>query len=443
MTKKNTSAQGLDYAMAYLSEVLKWRLGNMQASAKSLPAYDSEQLGNSGIAHKIEKLNLQTEEVVVLLLALSPYLKPELIGEAVASVFPHGGELPEMGGVKGTNHRGILPTGETALFIIGGNIAAQRIDALRFINEQSKLIKKEIVSLEFSPKGEPFTSGRLTIAPDLAHQLLTGKIPNPKLSIDFPAEKLETQLEWEDLILAEETLEEIKEIETWLKFQEVLSEKYDLKKKFKPGYKALFHGPPGTGKTLTASLLGKYTNRDVYRVDLSVVVSKYIGETEKNLSSLFDKAKSKNWILFFDEADSIFGKRTSVRDAHDKYANQEVSYLLQRLESHPGLVILASNFKHNIDAAFTRRFQSLVAFKNPSYKERLRLWQSNVPAGFTLDEAIDINQVAKNYEVTGANILNIMHYCCLFALKRKKEIIDEDVLIAGLKREYKKEDKMF
>jgi SpoVK/Ycf46/Vps4 family AAA+-type ATPase len=106
--------------------------------------------------------------------------------------------------------------------------------------------------------------------------------------------------------------------------------KWNLKRWAKPGYRVLFHGPPGTGKTLAATILGKNTQRDVFRIDLSMVVSKYIGETEKNLSSLFDRARSKDWILFFDEADALFGKRTNVRDAHDKYANQEVSYLLQK-----------------------------------------------------------------------------------------------------------------
>src|ERR1044071_9620636 len=125
-----------------------------------------------------------------------------------------------------------------------------------------------------------------------------------------------------------------------------------MDKILKRGYKALFYGPSGTGKTLTATLLGKQFDRDVYRVDLSQVVSKYIGETEKNLEKIFTRAENRNWILFFDEADALFGKRSNVQSAHDKYANQEVSYLLQRVEDYNGLLILASNFKNNIDEAF-------------------------------------------------------------------------------------------
>ena len=188
-------------------------------------------------------------------------------------------------------------------------------------------------------------SGKLQMDEEYVAKLTTGTVLKPQLGPNFPASLIETGLEWEDLVLKQKTISEIKEIEIWLKHNDVLMSDWGMQHKIKPGYRVMFHGPPGTGKTLTAGLLGKYTKKDVYRIDLSMVVSKYIGETEKNLSSLFDKALNKDWILFFDEADSIFGKRTNVRDAHDKYANQEVSYLLQRIEAHPGLVILASNFQ--------------------------------------------------------------------------------------------------
>ena len=135
--------------------------------------------------------------------------------------------------------------------------------------------------------------------------------------------------------------------------------------KLRPGYRSLFYGPPGTGKTMTACLLGKSTGRDVYKVDLSLVVSKYIGETEKNLARVFDQAQHKGWILFFDEADALFGKRSETRDAHDRYANQEVSFLLQRIETFDGIAILASNQRENLDDAFTRRFESIIYFPMP------------------------------------------------------------------------------
>jgi len=177
--------------------------------------------------------------------------------------------------------------------------------------------------------------------------------------------RLTTKLSWNDLRVSNELRQQIAELEKWLLQNAKPANHRETGDKLKKGYRALFDGPDGTGKTLTAELLGKHSKLDVYRIDLSMVVSKYIGETEKNLEQLFARAEDKRWILFFDEADALFGKRTSVKDAHDKFANQEVSYLLQRIEDYNGMVILATNMKSNIDDAFRRRFNSVLKFSLP------------------------------------------------------------------------------
>jgi len=141
-----------------------------------------------------------------------------------------------------------------------------------------------------------------------------------------------------------------------------------LTKKMKTGFKILFVGLPGTGKTRAANFLGKEFKMEVYRIDLSMVLSKYIGETEKSLKKLFDEAEKKNWILFFDEADALFGKRVEIKDAHDRYANMELAYLMQRVEDYPGITIMTTNMKSNIDKAFLRRFQSVIHFAKPARK---------------------------------------------------------------------------
>jgi SpoVK/Ycf46/Vps4 family AAA+-type ATPase len=174
---------------------------------------------------------------------------------------------------------------------------------------------------------------------------------------------LDTEQSWKELALPQETLTQVEEIKNWLKQSSSVKAGKSLQRKIKPGYRALFYGTNDTRKASTASLIGKELNKEVYKIDLSQVVSKYIGETEKNLELVFASAKDKDWILFFDEADALFGKRTGVRDAHDKYANQEVSYLLQRMEEYSGLAILATNIKSNIDPAFTRRFNSILRFR--------------------------------------------------------------------------------
>ena len=169
-------------------------------------------------------------------------------------------------------------------------------------------------------------------------------------------------MEWKDLTVSQETSKGIEEIKAWFHDNTRSMAAPGMKKAVKSGYKVLFSGETATDKTLTASLLGKEFGQEVYRVDLSKVVSRYIGETEKNLDQLFKKAEEKNWILFFDEAEALFGKRTEVKDSHDKYANQEVAYLLQKAEDFSGLVILATNLKADIDKPFLRRFNSVVRF---------------------------------------------------------------------------------
>ena len=168
----------------------------------------------------------------------------------------------------------------------------------------------------------------------------------------------------------------------------------------------------------------------------------YIGETEKNLAALFERAENKHWILFFDEADALFGKRTNVRDAHDRFANQEVSFLLQRIEEFPGVSILASNFKNNLDDAFTRRFQSMVYFSMPKAAERLALWQKTFPAAVQLEPTIDLARIAEQYELSGSNILNIVHFCCLRALASNTNLITQANLANGIVREMAKENKI-
>ena len=290
--------------------------------------------------------------------------------------------------------------------------------------------------------GEPPMSGRLVLDSDYLDLFTVGSIPIPRLSMNFPAQHLTTAMEWDDLVLNDHTLTQIKELETWVNHNDTLLYDWEMYKKIKPGYRALFYGPPGTGKTLTASLLGKYTGKEVFKIDLSMVISKYIGETEKNLSRLFDKAQNKDWVLFFDEADAIFSKRTGVRDAHDKYANQEVSYLLQRIEMYPGLTILASNFKDNIDDAFTRRFNSIVFFPMPKPQERFKLWQKAFPKQVNLAANINFEQLARQYELTGSHIMNIVHYCCLCTLERNSTTITAEDIKRGVQKEFAKEGKI-
>jgi SpoVK/Ycf46/Vps4 family AAA+-type ATPase len=236
-------------------------------------------------------------------------------------------------------------------------------------------------------------------------------------------------------------MDEIDVLRTWMQHSNTIMKDWGMEKSIKPGYRCLFYGPPGTGKTLTASLLGAELNVDVYRIDLSMVVSKYIGETEKNLANVFDQAESKNWILFFDEADALFGKRTQTSSSNDRHANQEVSYLLQRVEDYPGVVILATNLKANIDDAFARRFQSLVYFPLPDASLRKRLWETTLNGRTGKTDDVDLALLASKYELTGGAIINVVRYAAISALQMKRNSINQDDLIKGVTKELRKEGK--
>jgi hypothetical protein len=393
------------------------------------------------ISKIIKSYDLDVENIILILTSLIPHILPGLFDQIIKEYMPEGGEFPEIGGTRTKSHRGLLPTGETALFLIGGTSPKNRLLYLKYFDQRNILFKNKILSLETVNKYDPILSGRLVIDHEYTEVITTGKVRIPSLSINFPAEHLQSRMTWEDLVLPEQVWHQINDLQIWIRHKDTLQQNWDLGRKFKPGYRALFYGPPGTGKTITATLLGKYTQKEVFRIDLSMVVSKYIGETEKNLATLFDKAENKDWILFFDEADAIFGKRTGVRDAHDKYANQEVSYLLQRIEAYNGLVILASNFRNNIDQAFIRRFNAIIYFPSPKPEERLSLWKKSLPEQISLDKDLDLREIADRYDLTGSHIMNIVHYLSLMSLDNRRFILNKELIIRGIKRELEKEGK--
>ncbi len=439
----NPSISNLHIALDWLKAVISARL---RLHLDQSETFEMSPLNLSGepssLSTFLEHYDPDFSEFTLLLLALAPHLYPNFFGQIIAEHLPEGGDFPEFGGLKATNHRGILPTGETAQFILAGDNLEQRLAVQQLLGPDHWFAQHHILGLEAVRAGEPAMSGRLILDSEMVELLSLGTVNRPRFSIDFPAEYIETQMKWDDLVLNPKTLRQIREIETWISHNATLMNDWGMQKKIKPGFRALFYGPPGTGKTLTASLLGKQTAKDVFRIDLSRVVSKYIGETEKNLSRLFDKAEHKNWILFFDEADALFGKRTDIRDAHDKYANQEVAYLLQRIEGYNGLVILATNQRSNIDDSFIRRFQTVVHFPMPRPEERLLLWQKTFPPQIRLADDIDWSQVAARFELTGAGILNVTHYCALEVLAEQCEAFDAKRLKNAILREYVKEGKV-
>ena len=254
------------------------------------------------------------------------------------------------------------------------------------------------------------------------------------------AQRIESNVTWEDLVLPESELNVLRELATHVRHREQVYHHWGFAHKNSRGLSisALFAGASGTGKTLAAEVLGNELQLDVYRIDLSSVVSKYIGETEKNLRKIFDAAEGCGAILLFDEADALFGKRSEVKDSHDRHANMEVSYLLQRIESYQGLAILTSNLKDDLDRAFLRRIRFTIQFAFPDFQQRTAIWQCIFPAPTPTQDLV-FEKLAK-LNVAGGNIKNIAINAAFLAARSRESIQMKHILKAA-QNEYSKLEK--
>lgn len=269
------------------------------------------------------------------------------------------------------------------------------------------------------------------------------QVKRKKTQLDRFANKLSLGYSLEDIVLPEENKNYLLEIINHSTYHESVFKKWGFEETYPyKGISVLFTGPPGTGKTMAASILGEEMGLDVYRIDLSKVVSKYIGETEKNISEIFEAYKETEGILFFDEADSIFGKRTEIKESHDRYSNIEISFLLQKIEDFDGIVILATNYKRNIDEAFLRRMRFVLDFPFPDENLRYEIWLKAFPNRCPVSENIDFRKLARDFKLSGANIKNAALYSAFFAAREKSKIELKHVL-EGIRFEMKKLGKSF
>lgn len=264
---------------------------------------------------------------------------------------------------------------------------------------------------------------------------------NPRLAA--LARKVTPRYAWGDIVLPPDRVQQLREIVNHMKYRSLVFGEwgFDGKLAMGKGLNALFAGPSGTGKTMAAEIVAGELGLDLYKVDLSTVVSKYIGETEKNLGRIFTEAETSNAILFFDEADSLFGKRSEVRDSHDRYANLETSYLLQKMEEYEGVVILATNFRKNLDDAFVRRLHFTVDFPFPGERERLRIWQGVWPERAPRGPDLSLEFVARRVEVAGGNIRNIA-LAAAFLAADDGGVVTMAHLVRATRREYQKMGKV-
>lgn len=248
---------------------------------------------------------------------------------------------------------------------------------------------------------------------------------------------------WDDLVIDQDQKREMQLICNQIKYRNVVGEEWGFHEKtpYGRGLCALFYGSPGTGKTMAVQVMANELGLDLYRIDLSQLVSKYIGETEKNISDLFRKAKNINALLFFDEADALFAKRSEVKDSNDRYANADTAHLLQKLEDYEGISILATNYVNNIDDAFKRRIKFMINFVFPTPAVRLKLWKKIIPKTAVLEEEIDFEFFANNFELAGSNIKDILTNAAYIAASEHTGIANRHI-VEAVKLNFKKYGKI-
>jgi hypothetical protein len=257
------------------------------------------------------------------------------------------------------------------------------------------------------------------------------------------ARKIEPRYTWDDIVLPQDRVDLLREICNQVRYRARVYGDwgFDRRLSLGKGLNALFSGPSGTGKTMAAEILAGELGLELYKIDLAVVVSKYIGETEKNLSKIFVEAETANAILFFDEADALFGKRSEVKDAHDRYANIEIAYLLQRMEEYEGVVILATNIRKNMDEAFVRRLHFGVEFPFPDEADRRRIWHGIWPSDTPRGPTVDLETMAARFEISGGSIRNIA-LAAAFLAAADGGRVDMTHLLRATRREYQKMGKV-
>lgn len=405
----------------------------------SFPVADPETaFGKLILEHGFTK-----EESVLLCLALTAVFAPELLRD-LASACKEEELVAYIGGFSAKGTGLFCPTVRTAVFLIAGKNLEKRSQYASYFHNRQNIFTSGIVSAQPLSPTSVFLDHQLVFSDQFLGTVLKGDLPRLDADAGFPVRRGKSAHLLEDVILNKKTHTQISKLRRFAKNMTRLWE-IDTKGKVRSNFISIFSGDPGTGKSHAAEAIGNEIGLPVYKVNFAQMVSKYIGETEKNLEKVFDRFDKQPSILFFDEAESIFSKRTEVGDSHDQHANNLQSYLLQKVEEFNGIIILATNVQNltqYFDRAFQRRFRLIVEFDFPDYPERLEIWKRSLFAPFTFEEGLP-EKLAKNYQLSGGSIYNIVSDGVIEALEKETELITFGLLETAFADEFKKTMRKF
>ncbi|NME71557.1 ATP-binding protein [Flammeovirga aprica] len=399
----------------------------------------------SHVSQMVEEFQLDTLDLKLIALAYAWEYDPALL-KSLADAFSNRDLRQLYGGTLDKDTANFYPTLKTFLALFYSKDEYQNA-LLKYTSIEYPLTKYGILSYSDEGNiGESNLNHRVQLASNYVSYLLGGKRPQLDHEYDFPARLLTSKVPFDKIVHDKETREGLEDLQKYMKVRPILKNNPSLKKKLNNTHIIIFSGSPGTGKSLTATSLGEAYHLPTYTLDLSRVLSRYVGDFEKAMEKVFSRLDGRDCILFIDEADSIFTKRQEeVKDTKDKYANQEMSYLLQRLERFDGVVILATNvqdIRTHLDKAMLRRISTIVEFPFPKQQQRLELWQNAIPEGFTFGEGV-LDKLSANFQLSGANISNIISGVIIEALSINTTELTYEMIEPIMKKEYYKRDSRF
>lgn len=420
--------------LSWLSQRIKNVLEANESNFLPLPPLDP----NTAYGQLVTEHGLAETDRVLLNLSFAATFSPETLA-TLAHATTEKDWSPFTGGFFRKGDPLFYPTVRTAIFLLAGRDAENRSYYASYFHTRQRVFTTGLVMATPRQEQSTFLDNQLLFNDQFLATILQGESPRLDGEHGFPARRSKRKHTLAEVVLAEKTKIEIEKLRRFTRHMRKVWE-INTHNRYRNNFICIFSGEPGTGKSHTAEAVGNEFNLPVYKVNFAQMVSKYIGETEKNLEKVFDRFDRQPCILFFDEAESIFSKRTEVKDSHDQHANNMQSYLLQKIEDFTGIVILATNVQNlsqYFDKAFQRRIRLIAMFDFPEYTERQKLWAQSIEAPYHFEDGLT-ERLAKNYQLTGGSVYNIVSDAVLEAMDRDTDIITFEIIEPAMKDEFKK-----